>query len=452
MLDVVILAAGKGTRMCSNKPKVLHTIAGKPFLQHVVDRSRELDADNIHIVVGHGADSVRAEIGSENISYVQQTEQLGTGHAVKQALPQLQADSTVLILYGDVPLIKSETLKNLVSQVGEKSLGLLTVNLDNPSGYGRIIRDQDGSVVSIIEHKDANLEQQKVKEVNTGVMAVRSQDLQRWLPQLNNNNVQKEYLLPDIIAMAKAEGMSIETAQPAEESEVLGVNNRLQQAELERIYQVNMAKDLLAQGLTLLDPARFDCRGTLKVGKDCLVDINCVFEGDVTLGDNVKIGPNCHISDAVIGDDVEIKSHTVIENAQVGNNATVGPFARLRPQAELNEGAKIGNFVEIKKAVIGKGSKVSHLSYIGDAEIGSDVNIGAGTITCNYDGVNKFKTKISDGVFVGSNTALVAPINLGENVTVGAGSVVTVDVKDNDLAVARTRQRNISGWKRPVKK
>lgn len=452
MLDVVILAAGKGTRMYSNKPKVLHTIAGKPFLQHVVDRSRELDVNNIHIVVGHGADEVREEMGNDNISYIQQTEQLGTGHAVKQALPHLLENSVALILYGDVPLIKSETLQKLVSRVGENSLGLLTVNLENPAGYGRIVRDQAGDVSCVVEQKDADSTQQKINEVNTGVMAVRSQDLHRWLPQLSDDNAQKEYLLPDIIAMAKAEGMSIETAQPLEGSEVLGVNNRQQQAELERIYQANIANTLLAKGLTLMDPARFDCRGTLKVGKDCLIDVNCVFEGNVVLGDNVSIGPNCHISDAVIGNNVEVKSHTVIENARIGDEVSAGPFARLRPHAELHDGAKVGNFVEIKKAVIGKGSKVSHLSYIGDAEVGSDVNIGAGTITCNYDGVNKFITKIGDGVFVGSNTALVAPVSLGKNVTVGAGSIITVNVKDDDLAVARTRQRNISGWKRPTKK
>ncbi len=451
MLDVVILAAGKGTRMRSNKPKVLHTLAGKPFLQHVVDRSKELKANKIIGVVGHGADEVKTAMAHEEIEYVEQREQLGTGHAVQQVIPNIQAGATVLILYGDVPLIKSETLKELCALVSDTSMALLTVEFDNPFGYGRIVRGADGEVESVVEQKDADTAQQKITEVNTGVMAVLAEDLHRWLPQLTDDNAQKEYLLPDIIALARQEGKSVRTSMPADASEVLGVNNRAQQAELERLYQSAYANTLLDQGLTLLDPARFDCRGTLAVGKDCVIDVNCVFEGDVLLGDNVSIGPNCHIINSTIADNSEIKAFTVIEKAKVKDNAVVGPYARLRPDAQLESGAKIGNFVEIKKAVIGRGSKVNHLSYIGDAEVGEDVNIGAGTITCNYDGANKFKTQIGDGVFVGSNSALVAPVALGKNATVGAGSVITSDVGDDTLAVGRARQRSIEGWARPTK-
>ncbi len=452
MLDVVILAAGKGTRMKSNKPKVLHTLAGKPFVQHVVERARELDADNIYLVVGHGADEVRKALDKDHLYYLEQQRQLGTGHAVMQALPQLNCDSTVLVLYGDVPLIGTETLRDLCAQVSADALALLTVDLPDPHGYGRILRDGEGRVVAIVEHKDADERQRRITEVNTGVMAVRGDDLRRWLPRLTNDNAQQEFLLTDIIAMAASESKVIATAQPAAASEVLGVNNRQQQAELERMYQAASAKRLMTEGLTLLDPGRFDCRGSLMVGKDCVIDVNCVFEGEVVMGDRVSIGPNCFIANAVIGSGVEIKSHSVVENAQLGDDVTVGPFARLRPGAQLQDGARVGNFCEIKKALIGKGSKVNHLSYIGDAELGDGVNIGAGTITCNYDGANKFVTKIGDGVFVGSNTALVAPVEVGDNATVGAGSVVTFDVKDGELAVARARQRNVKGWIRPTKK
>lgn len=451
MLEVVILAAGKGTRMRSSVPKVLQPLAGKSFLQHVVDRSHELAADNIYLVVGHGADQVKAEFGSR-YQYIQQTEQLGTGHAVQMALPKLHASSIALILYGDVPLISTSTLKSLLSEVSDNAMALLTVDLDEPHGYGRILRDTNHKVTAIVEQKDANEEQKKICEVNTGVMAARTEDLARWLPKLTDDNVQKEYLLTDIIAMAYAEGMSINTAQPHESFEVLGVNNRRQQAELERIYQKLHADRLMAEGLMLRDPTRFDCRGTLTAGQDCVIDVNCVFEGDCQLGDNVIIGPNCHFIDAIIGSGVEIKSNTVIERAKVCDDVVVGPFARLRPDTLLKEGSKVGNFVEIKKAVIGVGSKVNHLSYIGDAELGKNVNIGAGTITCNYDGKNKFKTEISDGVFVGSNSSLVAPVTLGENVTVGAGSVITSDVQDNALAVARSRQRDIPNWVKFKKK
>ncbi len=451
MLEIVILAAGKGTRMCSELPKVLHTLAGKPFLQHVLDRSDELASANTFVVVGHGAEMVRKNVRAKQLTFVEQLDQLGTGHAVKQALPHFSGESTVLILYGDVPLISTETLSALVDVVTEKALGLLTVNLQNPTGYGRIVRDSTGTVQAIVEQKDADKDELLISEVNTGVLAVKAKDLKVWLPALSDDNVQKEYLLTDIIAMANKEGKEIVTTQPSQTFEVLGVNNRIQQAELERVFQSAIAGRLMETGVTLLDPSRFDCRGEITAGKDCIIDVNCVFEGDVSLGDGVTIGPNCHIKDAKIGNNVEIKSHTVIESATLGNDVAVGPFARLRPQAVLGDKAKIGNFVEIKKSKIGVNSKVSHLSYVGDAKIGDNVNIGAGTITCNYDGVNKFPTTIADGVFVGSNTALVAPVSLGENVTVAAGSVVTVDVPDDALAVARSRQRNIDGWVRPSK-
>ncbi len=452
MLEVVILAAGKGTRMRSDLPKVLHPLAGKPFLRHVVDRAADVDAASTFVVVGHGAEQVQRVMDDGKLRYVQQKEQRGTGHAVQQALPHVSDDATVLILYGDVPLISATTLAELVEKVGDSSMGLLTVTLDDPMGYGRIVRDASGAVQAIVEQKDASAEQLTIQEVNTGVMAVRATDLKRWLPKLSDNNAQKEYLLTDIIAMANADGVSVVTAQPDHAHEVLGVNNRQQQAELERIYQRVAAEALMQEGLTLLDPQRFDCRGSLTVGKDCVIDVNCVFEGEVVLGDGVIIGPNCHIKDSTIADGAEIKSHSVLESATVGELCAVGPFARLRPQTVLAKKAKIGNFVEIKKSAIGEDSKVSHLSYVGDAAVGNSVNIGAGTITCNYDGVNKFVTTIGDGVFVGSNTALVAPVALGANVTVAAGSVVTVDADNDALVVARSRQRTIDGWVRPTKK
>ncbi len=452
MLEVVILAAGKGTRMRSDLPKVLHPLAGKPFLRHVVDRAADVDAASTFVVVGHGAEQVQRVMDDSKLRYVEQKEQRGTGHAVQQALPHVSDDATVLILYGDVPLISATTLAELVEKVGDSSMGLLTVTLDDPMGYGRIVRDASGAVQAIVEQKDASAEQLTIQEVNTGVMAVRATDLKRWLPKLSDNNAQKEYLLTDIIAMANADGVSVVTAQPDHAHEVLGVNNRQQQAELERIYQRVTAEALMQEGLTLLDPQRFDCRGSLTVGKDCVIDVNCVFEGEVVLGDGVTIGPNCHIKDSTIADGAEIKSHSVLESATVGELCAVGPFARLRPQTVLAKKAKIGNFVEIKKSAIGEDSKVSHLSYVGDAAVGNSVNIGAGTITCNYDGVNKFVTTIGDGVFVGSNTALVAPVALGANVTVAAGSVVTVDADNDALVVARSRQRTIDGWVRPTKK
>ena len=451
MLDIVILAAGKGTRMRSDLPKVLHPIGGKAMVQHVVDSARAVGGEQLLLVVGHGADKVEQQMAATDVKFVLQAEQLGTGHAVQQALPHLRQDAVVLILYGDVPLTRPETLKKLVAAVNEKQMSLLTVNLPDPTGYGRIVRDDSGKVSAIVEHKDASDAQKTIREINTGIMAVSAAHLQTWLPQLHNNNAQGEYYLTDIIAMAKADGVAIHVEQPDAVEEVEGVNNRQQQAALERYYQLQKAKELMVAGVTLLDPARFDCRGVITAGRDLVIDINCVFEGDVELGDGVVIEPNCVIINSKIGNNTRIKANSHIEEALIAEDCDIGPFARLRPGTRLASGAKIGNFVETKKAVIGEGSKVNHLSYIGDTTIGKKANIGAGTITCNYDGVNKFKTEIGDGAFVGSNSALVAPVKIGHQATVAAGSVITSDVADTELAVGRSRQRNIQGWKRPAK-
>ncbi|WP_339900290.1 bifunctional UDP-N-acetylglucosamine diphosphorylase/glucosamine-1-phosphate N-acetyltransferase GlmU [uncultured Gilvimarinus sp.] len=453
MLDVVILAAGKGTRMNSKLPKVLHSIAGKPMLHHVLDTVAQLGTDNLQklVVVGHGAEQVEATIAGLNCHCVTQAQQLGTGHAVQQVLPQLRDDALVLILYADVPLIQPESLTGLLQCAGPDTMGLMTVNLANPTGYGRILRNGDGDVVAIVEEKDATAEQKQIGEVNTGIMAVPAKKLIQWLPELSNDNAQGEYYLTDIIAKARHAGTAIKVFQPASAEEVEGVNNRRQQAKLERIYQQAQADALLDRGVYLADPSRFDCRGELTAGRDVEIDINVVIEGKVTLGDNVKIGPNCLISNSVIAANSEIKANSILEDAVVADGCVIGPYARLRPGTVLKSGAKVGNFVETKKAVIGEGSKVNHLSYIGDCEMGARVNVGAGTITCNYDGVNKFTTTIGDDVFVGSNCALVAPVTLGDTSTVGAGSVVTRDVAADELTVARARQRSITGWQRPVK-
>lgn len=452
MLDILVLAAGKGTRMRSDLPKVLHPIGGKPLVQHVLDTARQVGGDRIMVIVGHGAELVEERMAAADVSFVLQAQQLGTGHAVQQALPQLRNDATVLILYGDVPLTRAETLQKLISGVSENQMGLLTVNMRNPSGYGRIVRDSNNAVIAIVEHKDASEEQRKIAEINTGIMAVKAAHLQKWLPQLQNNNAQGEYYLTDIIALAKADGITIHVEQPDAVEEVEGINNRQQQAALERFYQQQQANELMVAGVTLLDPARFDCRGVITAGRDVVIDINCVFEGDVELGDGVVIEPNCIIINSKIGNNTHVKANSHIEEAVIAEGCDVGPYARLRPGTQLAKGAKIGNFVETKKALIGEGSKVNHLSYIGDTTIGKKANIGAGTITCNYDGVNKFKTEIGDNAFIGSNSALVAPVKVGSNATVAAGSIITKDVADDELAVARSRQRNIEGWDRPTKK
>lgn len=454
MLDIVVLAAGKGTRMKSDLPKVLHPIAGKPMLGHILSSARQLgDSDTqIHIVTGHGASLVENTFSAPDVDFVEQKEQLGTGHAMQQALPKLRQGSKVLILAGDVPLISASTLRTLLDCVSPESMGLLTVELTDATGYGRIVRNANGQAVAIVEHKDASPEQHKINEINTGIMAASAEDLQQWLPQLSCDNAQGEYYLTDIIALAVDSEKQVTTASAANEMEVLGVNNRQQQAQLERFYQQAKADQLMLDGVTLLDPSRVDCRGELSVGHDVEIDINCIFNGRVEIGNNVKIGPNCVISDSRIGDNTVIKANSILEEAVIAESCDIGPFARLRPGSQLANKAKVGNFVETKKALIGEGSKVNHLTYIGDAEIGIGVNVGAGTITCNYDGVNKSKTTIGDGAFIGSNSSLVAPVNIGAGSTVGAGSTISAEVADDHLGVARAKQRNIRGWKRPVKK
>jgi bifunctional UDP-N-acetylglucosamine pyrophosphorylase/glucosamine-1-phosphate N-acetyltransferase len=452
MLEIIILAAGKGTRMKSSVPKVMHPLAGKPLVQHVIDRARELSASKIHLVVGHGAQLVESALAATDITFSVQAQQLGTGHAVLQAVDKLQAEARVLILYGDVPLIRADTLAQLSELAGDTSMGLLTVNLANPTGYGRIVRSSNGVVTAIVEQKDATPEQLLITEGNSGVMAVTAKQLRRWLPQLSSLNAQGEYYLTDVIALAAAEQTDIKTILASNEIEVLGVNDRAQQAQLERAYQLMQAQKLMQQGLTLLDPNRFDVRGNLTVGQDCIIDINCIFEGDCVLGNGVEIGPNCVFKNAHIGDGTHIYANTTVEDSQIDAACSVGPYARLRPGTHLKTQAKIGNFVETKKAVIGEGSKVNHLSYIGDAFLGDDVNVGAGTITCNYDGVNKHITQIGNNCFVGANSTLVAPIKVGDNATIAAGSTITTSVHKDELVVARTRQKHIEGWQRPLKK
>jgi len=452
LLDIVILAAGKGTRMKSSLPKVLHKVGGHSLLSHVLGAAKALESDNINIIVGHGAEIVRSEFSEESVNFIEQTEQLGTGHAVQQALPYLRDNATALILYGDVPLTPTATLRELLEQVEEDAMSLLTVELDDPSGYGRIIRNAQGNASAIVEQKDASKDQLAICEVNTGIMAVPTVLLKEWLPNLSNENAQGEYYLTDVVEMASSNHIDINIVQADDEMDVLGVNNRVQQAELERYYQSVQAMILLEEGVSLLDPDRFDCRGELTAGSDVTIDVNCVFEGKVEIGNNVYIGPNCVITNSKIGDNTTIKANSILEDTVIAGDSDIGPFARLRPGTELGKGAKIGNFVETKKAKVGEGSKINHLSYVGDAELGTGVNVGAGTITCNYDGVNKSKTTIGDGAFIGSNTSLVAPVTVASEATVGAGSTVAKDVAEGELAVARAKQRNIANWQKPVKK
>lgn len=449
-LNVVILAAGKGTRMKSALPKVLHKVAERPMVQHVIDTARQLNAAQINLVYGYGAEQLKAGLGEQPLNWVLQAEQLGTGHAVQQALPQVADDDVVLVLYGDVPLTRLETLQQLLAARSENGLAVLTVHLQNPTGYGRMVR-QNGKVVGIVEQKDANAEQLKITEVNSGIMAVPGKQLKHWLGKLQNNNAQGEFYLTDIIAMAHADGVDIATAHPANPIETEGANNRVQLAQLERAYQARKAEELMLNGANLRDPARIDVRGEVSVGSDVMIDVNVIFEGKVVLGNGVVIGANCILKDCTIGDNTEIKANTMVEASTIGADCSVGPFARIRPDSVLADDSHVGNFVELKKTQLGKGSKANHLTYLGDAVIGSKVNVGAGTITCNYDGANKFQTTIEDGVFVGSNSSLVAPLTLGKNSTVGAGSVVTHDVAADELVVARTKQRHISGWQRPQK-
>jgi len=451
-LHVIILAAGQGSRMKSDLPKVVHQLAGKPMLQHVIDTASELDAEKIHVVVGHGAEIVKQTVQDEGLNWCLQAEQLGTGHAVAQAIDTIPSDAKVLILYGDVPLTAGSTLNELVSSVEAQQLSLLTVELENPTGYGRIIRNAEAEISAIVEEKDASEEQRYVTEVNTGILAMSAEALHRYIPLLKNSNAQGEYYLTDIIEIAVKNGDRVESHQPQYEQEVQGVNNRLQLCELECWHQSRISEQLMLAGVTLYDPNRIDVRGHLQFGRDVIIDLNCIFEGDVILGDNVQIGPNCIIKNASIGAGTIIHANSIIEDSVIGELANVGPYARLRPGTKLENSTKIGNFVETKKTIVGEGSKINHLSYVGDAVLGRNVNVGAGTITCNYDGVNKYKTELADGVFVGSNSSLVAPVTVGKNATIGAGSTVTKAIEDEQLVVARAKQRNIDGWQRPEKK
>lgn len=450
-LSVVILAAGKGTRMYSDLPKVLHKVAGKPMVKHVIDTAKQLSADQIHLIYGHGADLLKERLANEPVNWVFQAEQLGTGHAMQQAAPFFKDDENILMLYGDAPLITKETLEKLIAAKPENGIALLTVKLDNPTGYGRIIRE-NGSVVAIVEQKDANPEQLKITEVNTGVMVSDGASFKKWLARLDNNNAQGEYYMTDVIGLANQDGFQVAAVTAEDIMEVEGANNRLQLNALERYYQRKQAKALLLAGVSLADPERFDLRGELVHGKDCEIDINVIIEGKVTLGNNVKIGAGAVLKNVTLHDNVEIKPYSVLEDSIIGEAADVGPFARLRPGAELAAKAHVGNFVEIKKAVIGEGSKVGHLTYIGDAEVGANVNVGAGVITCNYDGANKFKTIIGDDVFVGSDSQLVAPVTIEKGATIGAGSTITKNVAENELVITRVPQRHIQGWQRPTKK
>ncbi|MCY7294969.1 bifunctional UDP-N-acetylglucosamine diphosphorylase/glucosamine-1-phosphate N-acetyltransferase GlmU [Alteromonas sp. a30] len=450
-LSVVILAAGKGTRMKSALPKVLHPIAGKPMVQHIIDTVTALGAQQINLVYGHGAEQLQSALAHNKVNWCHQAEQLGTGHAVQQAVPHVNDNDDVLVLVGDAPLIKQQTLRKLLDVKAQADIALLTVEAQDPTGMGRIIRE-NGNVTAIVEHKDATDAQRDIKEINTGIMVMSGADLKRWVSQLENNNAQQEYYLVDVIGMAAKEGKQIQTAKAQSEVEVEGVNNRVQLARLERAYQLEQAQRLMLEGATLADPARVDIRGNVSTGQDVFIDVNVIMEGKVTLGNNVVIGPNCLLIDCDIADNTRIEANSVVQEAKVAENCTVGPYARLRPGAVLGKGAKVGNFVEMKKSTLGEGSKANHFTYLGDTIVGKGVNIGAGTITCNYDGVNKSQTIIGDGAFIGSNSSLVAPVNIGNNATIGAGSTIAKDVPEENLAVARGKQILKSSWKRPTKK
>jgi len=451
-LSVIILAAGQGTRMKSQLPKVLHTLAGRPLLEHVHAAVAEFPATHVHIVYGHGGERVRDALKHLKADWVEQARQLGTGHAVMQALPKAKATDTVLILYGDVPLITHSTLQRLVDAAGKKDLGLLTLELSDPSGYGRIVRDKKGKVARIVEQKDATEKERTIREVNTGMMAVSAKLLQGWVKRLSNKNAQREYYLTDVIEMAVKDGVQINTVAPASVFEVMGVNDRVQLSELERYYQLIQAQHLMKQGVTLADPARFDLRGELEIGQDVFIDVNVVLEGRIKIGNRVSIGPNNVLRNVTIEDNVNVLPNCVIENTKIGKGARIGPYSRIRPDTVLGEDVHIGNFVEIKKTTVAKGSKINHLSYVGDSEVGKDVNIGAGTITCNYDGANKHKTIIGDNVFIGSDCQLVAPVKVGDGATLGAGTTLTRDAPEGKLTISRVAQKTIDHWQRPRKK
>ncbi|MEG2827398.1 MAG: bifunctional UDP-N-acetylglucosamine diphosphorylase/glucosamine-1-phosphate N-acetyltransferase GlmU [Acinetobacter sp.] len=448
--NVIILAAGKGTRMRSTLPKVLQPLAGRPLLGHVIETAKKLNAANIITIYGHGGNLVQQAFAQENVEWVEQAEQLGTGHAVKVTLPVLPTDGVSLILSGDVPCITEATLKKLLQASAETGIGIVTLTVDDATGYGRIVR-KNGEIQAIVEHKDANDEQRKIKEFNTGIYCVNNAKLHEWLPKLSNENAQGEYYLTDIIAMAIADGLSVASVEPELAFEVEGVNDRMQLATLEREFQNNQAKKLMQQGVHLIDPARFDLRGHLSVGQDVRIDINVIIEGDCEFGDHVEIGAGCVIKNSKIAAGTKVQPYSIFDNAIVGADAQIGPFSRLRPGAKLADEVHIGNFVEVKNSSIGLGSKANHFTYLGDAEVGAGSNIGAGTITCNYDGANKFKTIIGDSAFIGSNSSLVAPVNIGNGATVGAGSVITRDVAENSLAFERSKQVTKENYQRPEK-
>jgi len=451
-IDIVILAAGQGTRMKSALPKVLHPLAGKALLQHVIDMAETIPDSNITVVSGYASEQIKNSISGKDLKYVCQVEQLGTANAVQIAAPNLDSNGITLVLYGDVPLISSRTVLSTLKVVDNNTMGLLTVVLEKPEGYGRIVRDREGDICGIIEQKDATPQELEIQEVNTGVMAIRTNLLQKWLPQIGNDNAQNEYYLTDLISIADKAGIKIEAVNPGTPEEVKGVNTRKQLSNLERFYQQEQADRLMMNGATLSDPSRVDIRGIVFCDVDTFIDVNTIFEGEVKLGKNVSIGPNCLIIESSIGDNVKIKANTIIENSTICNGVEVGPFARVRPGTLLSDNAKIGNFVEVKNTEVGKGSKINHLSYVGDSQLGKDVNVGAGTITCNYDGADKNKTIMGDDSFIGSNASLVAPVTIGKNATIGAGSIITKDVPDNELSLSRSPQLNKSGWVRPKQK
>ena len=451
MNTAIILAAGQGTRMNSQTAKVLHKVGNKSLLQHVIDASRPL-VNSINVIIGHHSESVKKTTSNDDINWVNQKEQLGTGHAVQQAIPHINDNSICLILYGDVPLIKTETLQKLTDKAESSGFSLLSVMMENPFGYGRIIRDSNNSILSIVEQKDASKDQLQVREINTGIMAIRGSLLKKYLKELEPNNSQGELYLTDIVEKAVKDNVNIASFICESVAEVMGINDKKQLSQAERAYQQNKASDLMSKGLTIMDPKRFDCRGELSFKDDCVIDVNVVFEGDNDLGKNVLISPNCIIKASKIGDNTHILANSIIENAVIGSNTSIGPFARIRPETKIGNHSKIGNFVEVKKSSIENNSKVSHLSYIGDSKIGNDVNVGAGVITCNYDGINKFQTEIKDGAFVGSNSQLVAPVTIGKNATIGAGSTITQNTPDGQLTLSRNKQSTISKWKRPLKK
>lgn len=450
-LSIIILAAGQGTRMRSDLPKVLQPLAGRPLLAHVIDCSKSLSADDICVVYGHGGDRVPDAFADTGVRWAMQAEQLGTGHAVMQAMPDTPDDNQVLILFGDVPLTQPGTLETLIDATGSDDMSVLTVDMDDPTGYGRIVR-KNGNVERIVEQKDATDDEKAIAEINTGVMLCGADRLKGWLDRLGNDNAQCEYYLTDVIGMAVADGVTVHGIKAPNQDEVMGINDKRQLAEAERALQARLVDALMAEGVGFADPARVDIRGKLTCGRDVFIDVNAVFEGDVELGDNVVIESNNLVRDSRLGSGTLVHSNCHIEGAVTGSKCELGPFARLRPGAELADNVKIGNFVEVKKSTIADGSKVNHLTYIGDAEIGTGVNVGAGTITCNYDGVNKHRTKIGDDASIGSNVNLVAPVEVGKGATIGAGSTITKSVPEGELVVARSKQVTISGWKRPVKK